>query len=437
MLRSPLSSPLRSPLSSPLAVRRGGGAWSIGSAISTSKVDFVGIGDSNLLFGGHGWDEGVQWGLAQSYPMYATGLVSVAENSGSGAGTGLNGSWSRRGGSIAPLTFTGAPSELAALMPSPPAMYPHNYGHIAGTDTITTTSTGIIISTGSVLDQSSSIRFDLWCGGLNSGSGAVNLSIRMNQSPWTTLTTSSAVSTNTGALGVPHRVSTTLAAASRAHGLECLIANGGRTLTGPFFGTYMRAVNTDRASGWAWSNLSARGGEPLRTHAVSLQGTADTAITHFFQVVRDGQSDQPNKRVVMWVNSGLNERNETSGLTSVGPNPTTGGTTAAFIDNFEAIRLRVESVWAANGWPLSELQWVASVSHPVSNPDDSKLIDYRAALSAHAATIPRCTVVDISALTNEAEMLSSSWYNTGGSDRNHLTIAGYQQIGGRIVGAMT
>ncbi len=44
---------------------------------ASGRVDVVGIGDSNQLYAGHGWDTGWAVALAERYGLYATGLHSA------------------------------------------------------------------------------------------------------------------------------------------------------------------------------------------------------------------------------------------------------------------------------------------------------------------------------------------------------------------------
>jgi lysophospholipase L1-like esterase len=58
------------------------------AAAKTARVDFVGIGDSNQIKGGTGWDDGWQYALATRLGLYGSGLIFTNENEGSGNGTG-------------------------------------------------------------------------------------------------------------------------------------------------------------------------------------------------------------------------------------------------------------------------------------------------------------------------------------------------------------
>lgn len=399
--------------------------------VDRQRIDFIGIGDSNLVFNGTGWDHGLQFALSQSFPMYATGLISMNEGGGNGAGLGFG--YGRRGAGASYMPFIGAPVELSKYLNG--GLSPAFYGYLADGSSKTDPGIGMSISATSPIDISANLRYDLWYGTFDSGAGSINLSARLGVSPFSTLSTSDPISTNTGVLGNIAKDSLTLAAASRSQNLEFLTSNNSRSLVGPFFGTYQRLTNTDRLTGFSWNTMSFRGGQTLRDHANAFINATDDELIHYLQAVRDGQSAQLGKMFIFTVNSGLNERNELAGSTSLGPNPATGGTPAAMVDNFEAIRIRIETLWQAQGWNLTEIYWLMFVSHPVSDPDDAELVAFREAFDQHIiANVPRGQIVDITDFTDANEMLANGWYNSGGSDRNHLLQAGYEQIGLRIIG---
>jgi hypothetical protein len=168
--------------------------------------------------------------------------------------------------------------------------------------------------------------------------------------------------------------------------------------------------------------------------AVDVQQANDATLTHYFSILRTDQA-QTIKTVVVCVNEGLNDRNET--LASVGPAAIADADSyQAFVDNFVAIQNRIEALWTANGWSLDELFWIVFPSHPVSAPDDAELVSYRKAINEYLATRPRAQMVDLTTLTTATEMLANGWYQSVGADRNHLTQTGYEQLSTRVIGVV-
>lgn len=406
----------------------------IKTRMAVGRVDFVGIGDSNQVFGGNGWDYGIMYALTQSgFPMYATGLISMNENSANGAGLGYG--YSYNGAAPVIGVMTGAPAFFDDYMDGLPL---HEYGYLAAGLTYGSGgNSGMILDEGAgvagLIDISAELQIDCYYGTFAAGSGgSFNPSIRRGTPPYNTLAAHGSITTTTGTDGV-EVASFTLAAGSRAGFGNLGFKWNGADIVGPFFGTFVRISQTDRTAGFSYSTMLYLGGQSLRGMANTLINMSDTAIAHFLGEMRRLQGDQ--KTVVITVNSGLNDRNETN--TSLGPAAVTDGDgAAAFVDNFIAIRNRIEAVWTSEGWPLRELFWLVFPSHPVDDPDDAELMAYRKAMEAFMRTVPRGQLINIERLTTEAEMLAGGWYNSGGADRNHLTSTGYAQLGLKLVEAM-
>lgn len=402
--------------------------------MATTRVDFVGIGDSNQLFGGTGWDHGLQSGLdAQGYALWATGLVSQNENNGFGGGVGY---LYNRFGKIGETT--GAPAELAKFVSKGSGDFgPIDYTYLGTGSYSAGNAPGLIVSGASALDTSAALEFDLHYGTFDSGSGSFQTGARINASPFTNITRGSVTSTNTGAFGMGKTTLEVPADAGRS-GINVIAGpamSGGENIEAPFFMTYARWRRPDRTAGYAFSTLYGSGGQSLRDMAFALQEASDETLQHFFSILRDDQGDQ-RKTIVICINSGLNDRQET--LASVGPDEVADADSAdAYVDNLKAIQARISGIWTSNGWSLDELFFLIFPSHPIDDPDDAELVAYRSAATTYAATQDRMQVIDLAALTNEAEMLAAGWYNGGGSDRSHLTEVGYEALGQRVIANIT
>jgi hypothetical protein len=398
--------------------------------IRTGRVDIKGLGDSNQLFGGHGWDDGIQYALATlGYPMWATGLVSQNENGGNGAGQGYE---YGRSGSLIGAT-TGAPAALDAFLnKGAGSLFPASYTYLASGTTANNLPSGLILAAACPIDTSAALEFDFWEGTFGAGSGQTGISARIEESPFTSIASQAPISSNTGVEGMRRRTLAIAADAGRAGkpiAARPLVFNSSG-ITGPFFMTYMRFRRPARTTGWAYSTLNARGGQSARTMAYDLQQASDATLTHFFGIQRADQAGSANglRTNIIWINEGLNDRNET--LTSVGPAAIADGDSPeAFVDNHRAIIDRINYIYDLNGWPRNEIFPVFMPSHPVSHPDDAELLAYRDALEAYVQTVPRAQYINLQRLTTAAEMLSRGAYQSGGSDRNHLTqVAGYRWL---------
>lgn len=394
--------------------------------LSSGRVDFVMIGDSNQIFGGYGWDHGIQHALAQRAPAYATGLVSINEANGNGAGTGFT--YKRSGPLLGAVS--GAPAALHDFLdPGAGGLSPANYAYVDTSATVQ--QQYFLLSAGSILDASKALEFDVHWGGFTSGTGSFRPQVRLEQSPYSGVVEAAAISTNTGAntmnvatLALPED------ATRSGRAIAGRVAAFNSAVTGPFFGTYYRWRDPSISAGWAAHTLNYRGGQSLRTMASDLQSASNATLAHYFGVIRAGQGAQ--KTVIVMVNSGLNDRNETSG--SVGSAAIADGDGPfAFVDNFRAIKARIEDIWLKKSWDLSELFWIGMVSHPVSSPDDAELIAYRQEVARLFAGIAQGIPVDLGALTTSAEMIAEGWYASGGSDKSHLSQAGYEGLAARAI----
>jgi hypothetical protein len=404
--------------------------------MTQQRVDFVGIGDSNQIFGGHGWDHGFPYALsALGFKMWATGLVTQNENNGSGAGSGFMYALGNPGGLTG--VDSGAPASLDDYInKGAGGLSPCDYTYVTGS-VGNNVNCGITLGANCPIDNGGALAFDIWWGSFATGSGSFRGSIRLDQSPFTSLATIAAVSTNTGVEGNMARATVSVTAdptrSDKLVGGKPII-NGSVGITGPYFNTYYRFRNTDRSAGFAYGTLNFRGGQSTRTVAYDLQQASDDTLTHYFSILRTDQGSGA-KTICIVINEGLNDRGET--LASVGPGAVADGDSPeAYVDNHKAIVNRIYAIWDLNGWARNELVFLFMPSHTISDPDDAELRSYRDALEAYSFTVPRAQFVDLTRLTTSAEMLANGWYQSGGADKNHLVQAGYEKLSLRVFGAV-
>ncbi|RWI22877.1 MAG: hypothetical protein EOQ92_18355 [Mesorhizobium sp.] len=427
-VNSPIRSPLRSPLYSPSVGKWGGASpLALFARAATQRIDIVGIGDSNQVLSGFGWDDGIQYAMSRYFPMYATGLISQNENNGSGSGLGY---LYNRAGALIGAT-SGAPAGLDKyLNRGLGGLFPARYTYVAdGSSVGSNTTIGLVLAANCPLDNGGPLECDLHWGSFDSGAGTFRPFARLGQSPFTTLAVAaSPISTNTGAIAMQR---TTLSmAANPARSSQPVEFKPTRTgtdgITGPYFSTFMRVSNPVRTTGYCYHTLEYRGGESARTMAYDLQQATDDTLSYYFAEVRRLQG--ASKCVIIMVNSGLNDRLEA--LTSVGPAAVADGDSPeAFVDNCTAITQRIQAIWTLNAWSQDELHFVFMVSHPVSDPDDAELISYRSAIAAYAATLDQGYTIDLADKISSAQMLANGWYASGGVDKSHMTLAGYEGMG--------
>jgi hypothetical protein len=396
----------------------------------TGRVDVVAIGDSNQAFGGHGWDEGWQRALAERWPVYAGPVQSAGENIGNSGRLG----WEMQAYSIntaVGLAWSGAPPTLDGLLPPLGAMM--NYAYLSdGVSGAATNTAGIYMNAASPLDVNSWLRYRVVSGVFpGSGAGSFQPMIRMGQPPYAWFVVGPVASTRGPSWGT--RVTTLdLPAASRGTALDFRATPFGQPVVGPFLWYYQRVESVSRANGVSFTTFYACGGHSGRDMASVLQSAPDAMLDLFFAEVRALQG--PSKSVLVRINTGLNDRNETE--PSVGPGGFTDGSSPeAYVDNLKAIVNRLIGTWARNGWPADELFFLISPSHPVSEPEDEQLAAYRAAAVEVVQIYPRTALTRFDRLTDHAEMLSSGWYQDGVEDRSHLTSDAFVELARREIDA--
>lgn len=383
------------------------------------RVDFVMIGDSNQQMDGYGFDGSFNTKLTARFGMYATpiyggtggqsqGGVNVSGNGGIGAATG-------------------APTQLEQL-----AMGSKPYGYLAS-GTFNTGGNGLTISNVPGVNVNASWRLHFAYGTFDSGSGSFKLGVRRNDSPYSTVMDGPLINTNTGAFSKVYNT-LDLPAAARNFPFEFKWYRQGSTvITAPFLAYWYRAENLDASAGVSCHTLYGAGGESLWDFNNALNGFSNASLTEYFSEIRRLQLVRGLEPIVVfYINSGLNDRNETSSPSWGFRGNTTPSSGEAYYDNLQAILYRIRDIWESAGWSEDELYFMFMPSHPISLPDDANLIKYRRA-AKELARHERCTFIDISKMITSAQILANGWYKSSGADTSHMTVAGYDAITDMVV----
>lgn len=389
-------------------------AFDMIKSASNRVVDLVMIGDSNQLMDGYGFDGAFNTKCTTLYGMWATPIYGGFDGQNQG-GTNCSG-----GGSIG--VATGAPSQL-----DPFSIGSKRYGYLA-TGTFSTGNNGINIQNVAGVNTNANWRFHYAYGTFDSGSGSFRLGIRNGASPFNTFVNGVVTSTNTGAFTY-QKAALDLPAGTRNTPIEFKwFNNGGTVITAPFLAYWCRCENLDVNTGMSVHTLYGAGGEGLYDMYAAIFGYTEPLLTRYFAIMRDMQiaKGYALPQLVFYINSGLNDRNETlfPSWGYLGDSDPDSG--ASYFDNLWAIKDLVESLWIKNGWSLDELSFLFIPSHPISNPDNSELITYRKG-AKRLANDPRCSFVNIADLITSTQILANGWYKAG-PDTSHLTTAGYNGI---------
>lgn len=399
----------------------------------SARADIVCIGDSNQAYAGHGWDHGITRAAANKFGLFATGLHAAGENDGWGAGLGYASSILSTACCVPQFQYAGAPSPLDDCMSPDALLVPMNYLHLpAGQSAGGAANLGLQVWNDSPINVNAHLRYEVTFGVAPGTPGTFQPSIRLGQSPYSSIATAAPVSTSSASWGWD-TATIDIPAASRNAALNARFTPWGTDMAGPVVLFTQRMVNLDKPRGAAVSTHYARGSQSARDMALAFQLASDDQLTLFFTRIRASQG--ASKGVLVRINTGLNDLNEDQ--PSLGPaNILAGNSPEAYADNLLAIVNRVQWVWNVNSWPESELHFLFAVSHPISNPDATALVNYRAAAASLASTLPRTAMLDISQITTADEMLANNWYQSGGADRYHLTQPAYETLAQREIDAI-
>lgn len=396
-------------------------------AAREDRLDVIGLGDSNQLFGGHGWDHGWSAALESRVGLVATGLHSAGENAGQGAGVGWR---------MATVSTAGtgvfafdAPEPFGSLLRSPaPPVAPLR---VPGAASVSTAFNLGLQMTAEHPLAGGPVRFHAWYAHTGSGPAAVfTPAVRLGQPPWTTLVVGAPVPL--AGEGLWGRTQIDLEPWSGGTALNFRWTPWGGALPGGFVGFYLRGESLVRRVGASFHTLYAFGGRSARDMALHLREMPDQTLALFFRAATHGQG--ASGATLVRVHTGLNDRNVT--LPSLRAGLTPGNSPEAFIDNVGAVVDRVREGWAAAGLAPDRLAVVVTVSHPVSAPDDARLVAYREAADEFARSAPGVASVRLDVLTNESEMIDRGWYHAGGADRNHLTQDAFETLALRELDAI-
>ncbi|MBX3382956.1 MAG: hypothetical protein KF864_05550 [Phycisphaeraceae bacterium] len=392
----------------------------------TGRVDVVALGDSNQFQLGHGWDAAWIRALHNRFGLYATSLLAVGEANGGGSSAGDRFNIFPQASS-GQYDYSGAPEALHRYLNNPPSLLaPMNYLYLPEGRTVSSqVATGMVLAANCWLSVSEPLRFHYTYGLFPGvGAGSFQPAIRRDSSPFSILISSPPVSTRAGD-GQEARIEhghIDLPGEARDYPVALRFIPSGGTVVGPMIAYYQRAEGLARPTGASLSTIYGLGSQSARDMAAALQASTDETLTLYFSRIRALQ-DNP-RRVLIRVNTGLNDRAEP--LPSVGPAQVPNGTSAAaYEDNLRAIIERITQVWALNQWAEDELYFLLAPSHPVDNPDQARLLEYRERAEALAMAYPRTATVRLDRILNATQILARGWYPVGGFDRDHLREAAY------------
>jgi hypothetical protein len=371
----------------------------------SQRVAVVAIGDSNQDFGGHGWTQYMSEAILNQFGAYGTGLVEVG---------GRVPSWAKAKGTV----NSGAPADLAG------ELFSYWYLPAGETQKSNWNVTGFGLAKDHPMDLKGALKFRLQYAEFAEGAGSFRPAVRINQPPWKTIASAPASVSTSGEKTAMKQTEFVLQAdPARTTPLMFSVSAVNAMITGPFLGEFCSVENTDKQTGCSYQKLYGAGGHSLHEMLTNLRKKGDKALASYFSFVRGSLNG--DKSCLVMINSGLNDRNRK--ILSSGPEKKAmANTPAGYSDNLKGLVLLLQKAWTDAGGTQDTLHIAFMPSHPISTPDDAKLVSYRIAANELAAQSAQTSCILLPEIVPQSVMQSQGYYDKRG--HAHLDRKGYQAI---------
>jgi hypothetical protein len=384
--------------------------WRRYAGIEDGRVVRVGLGDSNQIHSGHGYDYGEAQALVNAgVPMTSTHLDTVANNGGAGSGMGLGTIF----GATASAAYSGAPADVQPFLVNPAGFFKHGMLWTANQNN----STARGLESG-VLPAQEAIRGHVWYVQSPAMGASWSFAIRRNSSPFTTYGTRT-INQNAGPTSVQRATLDLAADAARAGlglGLLSYTLSSGLPIA-PMAMLFMAMERTNQARGFTYDSLVNFGGNGLRQYYNVLVSLGQPWLTAYFSALLTIGGANPV--LEFNIRSGLNDRNDAvvaHGSTAL------SNTEDGYAANLVALMNLLAERAMQGGWEKHQIYFRIRPSH-VADVGDASQAAFRRAARAVAQANDRAIFIDDSVLFPHSEI--SAYYQGGGSDANHLTQAGH------------
>lgn len=376
----------------------------------TERVAIIGIGDSNQAFNGAGWGYYQAQQLFAIYGCFGSGLLPMGQQYQAQMGQYLSGAGRNNQG-----VNTGAPSQLDQYAPGGSLAFP-SYAYVASGNSVIVqgfAQYSSLYGGANALDQTGNLLFRMSYGTFATGSTSYTPMIRQEQPPYSTLATGAAINPVTGSYGiVDYTVSLSPGSRTLDFSFEPTTIN--TNLNGPFFGLYMSVENASKNAGLSYQSLIYHAGASLADFNTDLTTFGTVALNEYMREIKL-QLTGSHPSVIFMINAGVNDRNITP----------PGNSASAYAANFQALATKLTTAWVAAGGDASLIHFCSIVSQPISQPDDSSLVGYRAIMTQLVSTgFNNASQVVLPNLANYQYANELSWYYPA-SGNVHLNAAGY------------
>ena len=376
------------------------------------RIAVIALGDSNQKFGGHGWTKYMSEAILKKFGAYGTGLIQVA---------GRVPSWAKAKGSI----NKGAPNGLA------PDLFSYWYLPAGEKQKANWNITGYGIAANHPMDIKGELQYRIKYAVFKNGKGSFRPSVRINKAPWKIFQTDKPVSTGGEKNAMSEYIMTVKADPQRTYPILFSISPINGIINGPFIGEFCTIENAGKQTGCSYQTLYAGGGHALRDMLLNLRKAGDGKIVSFMKFIRESLNG--DKSCVVMINSGLNDRNR--GVKSSGPEKKAlANTKDGYKDNLKGLTILLERCWGKAGGTKETIHFAFMPSHPISTPDDPKLVSYRQGASELATTMDNASCILLPKLVSQKTMLQDKYYDKRG--KAHLTRKGYQKISEAVTAAI-
>jgi len=367
----------------------------------TERVAVVGIGDSNQRFGGHGWSASMAQALASQFGCWGTGVRWMASTK----------------------------EDLAQHGPTPAQFatsFSGWYLPAGQTDRVSWKHGQMSIPADDPMDVSGNLRFSLRYGTFTTGEGQFQPSIRVDQPPWSILTAQPPIPTLAAAQTLTNATLDLPADPARHTQLMCSAAPVSRDIHGPVYLACLQGENRDKLTVIAYSTLYAAGGQSLYDMLTTFtQVWGQARCADYFRQIRLPLNG--DKRCIVMISSGLNDRNEAA--LSIGPQgKLPSASPEGYRDNLAGIVAALQTAWIQAGGTPDTIFFAFMPSHPVSDPDDAKLVAYRAQAVALAQALPNAGCILWPQLVTYQQMATGKYYDKDAPSSPHLSREGYQAL---------
>lgn len=377
-------------------------------------VDLVNIGDSNTSNESMGWMHGLLQGFRdRGGNIYSTGFVSASCAAGSGLAINL---WSTASSAIG--VTSGAPSHLDGQIVDFAGMATqHQYAYLdANNATPTPRLTWFPDRFGASAGETWRAWFEY--GNFATGGGSFNISIRLDQSPYTNYANSD-VACNTGDNIVLGYLDGTVPTTSRT------AIRIGPVTANAWFG-YLCADRLDALYGVCSHLLAALGGW-------QLQGSS---LTSLWKQIRYKDADTVGRFLVRIRRKQMLHGFVPKIIIVIGMTPNTQENVlndwhSSLIQLIDWLR----GAYSRAGGIEDELGFILIPGHRVDDTP-SAWQQMRSACAAAAESValqqPRVACVNLHTALTHAQMQANGWYASGGGDVSHLAATGFVEVSSLI-----